>query len=242
MVKKNGLNIPEEFKMTAARHYKASKSTFRAYFPNFSECNEDDFKRLFGNAVSGGENTAHVNSTFMQWYEWSMSWEGEYGGITKIAREQYVKDGGKSGNPTIKEIALVSSWNANHLSDIKDPSVALVCMYTIFWTGNCSLIYNSLNDYPYSKTKATPWRLKTNDIATINSRSPQILFNKIKKQTGEYILNPPSWASLPSGEDPGPGWRRRWFSINYGPSLVTNGGMGTKRYSEQDLRDAMAKL
>lgn len=235
-------NVPEEFKATAARHYRTSKSTFKAYFPNFSACNDTDLTRLFGNAVTSDGNTSSANSSFMQWYDWSMSWEGGYGGVTRAAKEQYIQDGGTSSNPSIKDIALVTAWDANHLSNINDQSVAIACMYTIFWTGNCALIYNALNGTQYSNTKRNPWRLKTNDIATINSRPAQEFFNKLKKQAGEFILNPPSWAALPGGGDPGPGWRRRWFSINYGPSLTTNAGMGSKAYSETELRNAMASL
>jgi hypothetical protein len=237
-----GVLLPE-FKGIASKHYRSNKSSFKSVFINFNSLSDQQIESMLGcSAVSGDKKTNPVNSTFMQWYDWSMSWEGKYGGVTKSEMEQYKRDGGSSSNPSIEDIALVTAWDANHLSNVKDPSVALVCMYTIYWTGNCALIYNALNGTSYSNTKKSPWRLKPNDIATINNRSSQELFNKIKKQAGEFILNPPSRAALPDGGDPGPGWRRRWFSINYGPSLITNEGMGNKAYSEQELRNAMANL
>lgn len=226
-------NAPTEFKGTASRHYNSSKATLKKWFPNFMSSTEEQLEALFGNSVQSG-------NAFDQWFKWSNSWEGGYGGITGNAIKQYKIDGGTSSNPSARDIALTSFWNANHLNQIKDASVAILSMYSLFWHGNGQCVANVAHNRNYSSSSSSPYRLKESDINILNNMPPKAAFNKIKKQIGEYIINPPSY-KLPKGGDPRPGWIRRWFSIDYGPSLKMN-AEAKSGYSEQDLRNAMAKL
>lgn len=223
-------NVHPEINTTAYRTYKTSGAlSVSKHFPQYGSVSAD-IDQYFKNAMTGG------GEAFDRWWNWSCSWEGrksdgsETYGWTHHAEEGYNKKYGNDSSD-IKTKAYKSFWQDNNIDKIKDPEIAIMCMWICYWTGNPSIIKLALDGVEEVKDKNVYSRILGNSdvsaslpkggkmtstmIDSINSYSqPMILAKRIKYHAGKAIEN----AITSDGSQYAvkySGHRRRWRSIGY---------------------------
>ena len=219
-------NVPMSYVAAASRAYRASGLPLVCkHFLDFGSCNQQKTIALF-DSVSANNGVA-----FDRWWTWSKSWEGkkadesEIYGWTRTAENAYITSGGKSTD-SVNTKAYNFFWKRNKCDQITDGNVAIMCMYTLYWTGNSSCIHFALdgkknvNSATYSHCigvggSAPHGVLDANTIKRINEYPNQKeLANRIKYHAGKLITT----ATTKDGTIYGvkyKGHLRRWTSINY---------------------------
>jgi len=175
--------------------------------------------------ISSQSGNYITNKPFTDWATWSHSWEGP---------ETFGHTAGKYKEGVIKDVtpekadkrSMDEFWKPNNISLINDPSVAIVCMHCVFWTGNAHLLYQ-VKDNPdvyggRPMGKNLPrghYRMSQALIDYFNRSDALYIFTKIQKQLGWYgqISMGPKWHF---------GHRRRWYSIKFHQRLLLNGEVG----------------
>lgn len=193
-------------------------------------------------SASGSEKLTEgnyiTNKPFNEWAKWSHSWEGTK---TYGFTGGYNKNGLYPGQTEAQaeNRAYNGFWKPQGLDKIKDPSVAICCMWCVFWTGNMHLIYQAVEqpNIPGGRPKPVPKKhakLNQNIIDRINQTDSKTLFTNIKKQLGWFTIDNMS-------SEYHSGLIRRWFSVNYHENLLKN-NQCSKTMSSSNFRQYLSKL
>lgn len=183
-------------------------------------------------SVSLSSGSYVSNKPFMEWAKWSHTWEGT--GTYGFTAGKY-KEGLYPGltEEGAEEKAMNMFWKPNNIDLIKDPSVAIACMWCVFWTGNAHLLYQAIEnpDVYGGRPKPLPkghYRMSKELIDKINQQDPHRIFQKIKKQLGWF-----GWLS---------GHRNRWFTVNFHEKLIHNDGTKFKVLPQEEFLKMLEKL
>jgi len=179
-----------------------------------------------------------ASKPFNDWAEWSHSWEGFHYGFTggKNANGIY-KD---LTNEKAKEIAMRDYWKPNNIDLIKDSSVAIACMWCVFWTGNAHLLYQAIENPNEYGGRPNPlpkghYRMSEELVNKINQQQPSTMFTKIKKQLGWFgQLSQPQRFHY--------GHRKRWYTVNFHNQLILNDGTNFKVLEQPEFLQMLEKL
>lgn len=201
-----------------------------------------------GGSVNGSGNESNIltsgsyitNKPFMEWAKWSHSWEGTgtYGFTAGKYKEGLYKDLTEQG---AEEKAMSMFWKPNNIDLIKDPSVAIACMWCVFWTGNAHLLYQVAEnpDVYGGRPKPLPkghYRMSKELVDKLNQLDPYRAFTKIKKQLGWF-------GQLSQSSKNHYGHRNRWCTVNFHQELIKNNS-GKKWYvpNQEEFLNMIEKL
>lgn len=190
-------------------------------------------------SVSLSSGSYVASKPFMDWAKWSHTWEGKSFGITLGKYKEGILGNG-STEQDAEKWAMENVWAPNNLDLIKDPSVAIACMWCCFWTGNAHLIYQAVEnpDVYGGRPKPVPkghFRISKELVNKINQQDPHRIFQKIKKQLGWF-------GQLSQSSVYHNGHRRRWYSVNFHEKLIHNDGTKYKVLPETEFLQMIEKL
>ena len=191
------------------------------------------------NSTTLSSGTYIASKPFNEWAKWSHSWEGTktygitggkykeglYPGITETEADEY---------------AMKNFWKPNNIDSIKDSSVAISCMFCVYWTGNMHLVYQAVENPNVYGGRPNPLprnhaRLDNDIINKINQIEPLKIFTNIKKQLGWFgQKNQPQVYRK--------GHRRRWYSINFHEQLILNQNFNKTIPGETEFLEMIEKL